>query len=109
MYSNSRSKPRSGETEFESFLGKALNNLTTDQKVGGSNPSERAVHRLYLPGKLTPGSRKYIINFVTGQKKDVRPGVWKLRVSFGKNPLTGKYEYLPKAVKCGPRKADVES
>ena len=45
---------------------------------------------------------------MTGHKKEVRPGVWKLRVSAGKNPLTGKYEYLSKTVECGPRKADVE-
>ena len=82
--------------------------LTTDQKVGGSNPSERAVQRPYLLSKVTTGSRKYIINLVTGHKKEIRPGVWKLRVPAGKNPLTGKYEYLSKTVECGPRKADVE-
>ena len=58
--------------------------------------------------ELTAGSKKDIINLVTGHKKEIRPGVWKLRVSAGKNPLTGKYEYLSRTVECGPRKADVE-
>jgi hypothetical protein len=40
---------------------------------------------------------------VTGHKKEIRPGVWKLRVSAGLDPVTGKYRYLSKTVEGGPR------
>ena len=43
---------------------------------------------------------------MTGQKKEIRPGVWKLRVSAGKDPVTGKYVYISKTVEGGPRIAD---
>ncbi len=43
---------------------------------------------------------------MTGHKKEVRPGVWKLRVSLGKDPVTGKYLYVSKTVEGGPRIAD---
>ncbi len=41
-----------------------------------------------------------------GQKKEIRPGVWKLRVSAGKDPVTGKYIYVSKTVEGGSRIAD---
>lgn len=36
----------------------------------------------------------------------MRPGVWKLRVSAGLDPVTGKYRYISKTVTGGPRIAD---
>ncbi len=45
---------------------------------------------------------------MTGHKKEVRPGVWKLRVSAGKDPVTGKYVYVSKTIHGGPRIADQE-
>ncbi len=45
---------------------------------------------------------------MTGHKKEVQPGVWRLRASAGKDPITGKYKYLHKTVKGGPRIADQE-
>lgn len=45
---------------------------------------------------------------MTGHKKEVQPGLWRLRVSAGKDPVTGKYKYLHKTVKGGPRIADQE-
>ena len=35
---------------------------------------------------------------MTGHKKEVQPGVWRLRASAGKDPVTGKYKYLHKTV-----------
>jgi len=43
---------------------------------------------------------------VTGHKKEIRPGVWKLRVSVGKDPATGRYIYVSKTIKGGSRIAD---
>lgn len=43
---------------------------------------------------------------MTGHKKEIRPGVWKLRVSAGLDPVTGRYRYLSKTVEGGPRIAD---
>lgn len=43
---------------------------------------------------------------MTGHKKEIRPGVWKLRVSTGRDPVTGKYRYISKTVEGGPRIAD---
>ena len=43
---------------------------------------------------------------MTGHKKEIRPGVWKLRVSAGLDPVTGKYRYISKTVTGGPRIAD---
>lgn len=43
---------------------------------------------------------------MTGHKKEIRPGVWRLRVSAGKDPATGKYLYKSKTVEGGPRIAD---
>ena len=40
---------------------------------------------------------------MTGHKKEIRPGVWKLRVSAGRDPVTGKYRYFSKTVEGGPR------
>ena len=45
---------------------------------------------------------------MAGQKKEVRSGVWKLRVSAGKDPVTGKYIYVSKTIHGGPRLADQE-
>lgn len=45
---------------------------------------------------------------MAGQKKEIRPGVWKLRVSAGKDPVTGKYIYVSKTVEGGSRIADQE-
>ena len=45
---------------------------------------------------------------MTGHKKEVQPGVWRLGASAGKDPITGKYKYLYKTVKGGPRIADQE-
>lgn len=45
---------------------------------------------------------------MTGQRKEIRPGVWKLRVSAGKDPVTGKYIYVAKTVYGGPRLASQE-
>ncbi len=45
---------------------------------------------------------------MAGQKKEVRPGVWKLRVSAGKDPVSGKYVYVSKTIHGGPRIADKE-
>lgn len=45
---------------------------------------------------------------MAGQKKEIRPGVWKLRVSAGKDLATGKYIYIAKTVHGGPRLADQE-
>lgn len=41
-----------------------------------------------------------------GHKKEIRPGVWKLRVSIGVDPATGKYRYVSKTIEGGPRIAD---
>ena len=43
---------------------------------------------------------------MTGHKKEIRPGVWRLRVSMGLDPVTGKYRYTSKTVVGGPRIAD---
>lgn len=43
---------------------------------------------------------------MTGHKKEIRPGAWKLRVSVGLDPVTGKYRYISKTVTGGPRIAD---
>lgn len=43
---------------------------------------------------------------MTGHKKEIRPGVWKLRVSAGLDPITGRYRYISKTVTGGPRIAD---
>jgi integrase len=40
---------------------------------------------------------------MTGHQKEIRPGVWRLRVSAGKDPVTGKYRYISKTVEGGPR------
>ena len=45
---------------------------------------------------------------MTGHKKEVQPGVWRLGVSAGKDPITGKYKYLYQTVKGGPHIADQE-
>ncbi len=45
---------------------------------------------------------------MTGHKKELRPGVWRLRVSAGKDPATGKYRYVQKVVYGGPRVASQE-
>lgn len=45
---------------------------------------------------------------MTGHKREIRPGVWRLRVSRGKDPLTGKYVYFSKTITGGPRIADQE-
>ena len=44
--------------------------------------------------------------FLAGQKKEIRPGVWKLRVSAGKDPVTGKCVYVSKTVYGGSQMAD---
>lgn len=43
---------------------------------------------------------------MTGHKKEIRPGVWKLRVSLGKDPISGDYKSVSKTVTGGPRIAD---
>ena len=43
---------------------------------------------------------------MTGHKKEIRPGFWRLRVSAGRDPITGKYRYLSKTVEGGPRIAN---
>ncbi len=43
---------------------------------------------------------------MTGHKKEIRPRVWKLRVSAGRDPLTGKYRYFSKTLEGGPRIAN---
>ena len=45
---------------------------------------------------------------MAGQKKEIRPGVWLLRVSVGKHPITQKYVYISKTVYDGQRVADQE-
>jgi integrase len=45
-------------------------------------------------------------SYVTGHKKEIRPGVWKLRVSAGLDPVTGRYRYLSKTIEGGPRIAE---
>ncbi len=40
-----------------------------------------------------------------GHKKELRPGVWRLRVSAGKDPATGKYRYVTKVIYGGSRAA----
>lgn len=45
---------------------------------------------------------------MAGHKKDIRPGVWRLRLSAGKHPATGKPRYVSKTVEVGPRIADQE-
>lgn len=41
-----------------------------------------------------------------GSKRELRPGVWELRVSLGKDPATGKWRQLSKTFKGGSRAAD---
>lgn len=41
-----------------------------------------------------------------GSKRELRPGVWELRVSLGKDPATGKWKQLSKTFKGGARAAD---
>src|SRR5579863_4476241 len=43
---------------------------------------------------------------VRGSKRELRPGVWELRVSLGKDPATGKWKQLSKTFKGGARAAD---
>lgn len=43
---------------------------------------------------------------MTGHKKEIRPGVWKLRVSTGRDPVAGKYRYISKTIEGVPRIAD---
>lgn len=45
---------------------------------------------------------------MAGHKKEIRPGVWRLRVSAGNHPATGKPRYVTKTVEGGPRIADQE-
>lgn len=41
-----------------------------------------------------------------GSKRELRPGVWELRVSLGKDPATGKWKQLSKTFRGGSRAAD---
>jgi integrase len=43
---------------------------------------------------------------VRGSKREIRPGVWELRVSLGKDPATGKWRQLSKTFHGGARAAD---
>ena len=47
-----------------------------------------------------------LLHFVRGSKREIRKGVWELRVSLGKDPLTGKYKVLSKSFHGGAREAN---
>jgi integrase len=46
------------------------------------------------------------MGFVRGSKREIRRGVWELRVSLGNDPVTGKFRQLSKTFHGGSRAAD---